>query len=126
MNKRNTIQRSLVFDAVKELHCHAPANEIYEHVIKNHPNVSRGTIYRNLNLLSDMGEIRKVEIPNSADCYDHQCHDHYHLQCIKCGRVFDVDMDFILDLDLHINNTHGFEFVSHDIVFKGICPECNK
>lgn len=52
---RNTIQRSLVLEAVNKLHCHATADEIYREIIKTHPHISRATVYRNLNLLSDRG-----------------------------------------------------------------------
>lgn len=125
MNKRNTIQRSLVLETVQELQCHATAEEIYDTIVKKHANISRGTVYRNLNLLSDIGQIRKMEMPSGADRFDHQCHKHYHARCIKCGRVFDVEMEVIADLEKNIKNTHGFEFIEHDLIFKGICLECN-
>ena len=92
MMKRNTIQRSLVFEAVNKLQSHATADEIYEKVVTEHPNVSRATVYRNLKLLSETGYIRKIEIPGGADRFDHLCHDHCHVKCEKCGRVFDVYM----------------------------------
>jgi len=94
--------------------------------VKKYPHISRGTVYRNLKLLSDIGEIRKVEIPNGADRFDHICHDHYHARCVKCGQVFDVEMDFIADLENKIKDTHGFEIAGHDIFFKGTCLGCKK
>lgn len=126
MNKRNTIQRSLVLEVVRELRCHATADEVYHTIVKKHPDISRATVYRNLNLLSDIGEIRKLEVPGSADRYDHLCCEHYHAKCENCGRVFDVDMEFIADLEKNIKDHQGFEFTGHDIIFKGICQECNK
>ena len=126
MKKRNTIQRSLVLEAVKALQCHATADEVHDTIMKNHPDISRGTVYRNLNLLSDVGEIRKVELPGGADRYDHLCHSHYHARCAKCGGVFDVEMEYIADLEKSIKDPCGFEFTGHDIIFKGICFECNK
>ena len=125
MSSRSTIQRSLVLEAVKELRCHVTADEVYDTIVKTHPDISRGTVYRNLNLLSDNGTIRKVEMPSGAVRYDHLCHDHYHAKCIKCGRVFDVAMEFIADLEGNIKDTRGFVFTGHDIIFKGICFECN-
>ena len=80
MMRRQTIQRSLVLKAVNKLQCHATADEIYEEIIKEHPNVSRATVNRNLNLLSETGHIRKIEIPGGADCFDHLCHDHCHVK----------------------------------------------
>lgn len=125
MIKRKTIQSSLVFEAVNKLQCHATADEIYSEIVKDYPTVSRGTVYRNLQRLCEMGEIRKREIPGEADRFDHLCHDHYHVHCVKCGHVFDVDMDYIPDLEKSIRDSHGFAFTGHDIVFKGICPQCN-
>lgn len=125
MNNRHTLQRDLVLEAVKELHCHATADDVYDLIVTKHPNISRGTVYRNLKLLSDIGEIHKVEIPSGADRFDHECHAHYHARCIKCNKVFNVEMDFIDDLQKNIKDTHGFEFTGHDLIFKGICLECN-
>lgn len=124
MARRNTIQCALVLEMVKALRCHATADEIYEAVIKDNPTISRGTVYRNLNRLAQTGQIKRVEIPNGADRFDHRCDEHYHARCDMCGRVFDVDMAPITDLEQRIENTHGFRFSGHNIVFKGICPDC--
>lgn len=126
MDKRNTIQCTLVYEAVNKLQCHATADEIYNAIVQEHPNISRGTVYRNLNRLAEMGEIRKMEIPGGADRFDHRCHEHYHARCVKCGRVFDVEMEYIAGLEKQIRDAHGFEITGHDIMFKGICPECQK
>lgn len=126
MMRRNTIQRALILDAVNKLQCHPTADEIYNAVVQEHPSISRGTVYRNLQRLCEMGEIRKREIPGGADRYDHLCHDHYHIRCVKCGRVFDVDMEYMEDLEKSVRDTHGFQFTGHDIVFKGICPACKQ
>lgn len=124
MIKRNTIQCALVLEAVGKLRCHATADEIYEQLVKEHPSISRGTVYRNLQRLCESGEIRKCEIPDAADRFDHRICAHYHVICEKCGRVFDVDMDYMTDLEKSVKNTHGFELTGHDIVFKGVCPDC--
>ena len=124
MMKRNTIQRSLVFEAVNKLQCHATADEIYETIVTEHPNVSRATVYRNLKLLSETGYIRKIEIPGGADRFNHMCHDHCHVKCEKCGRVFDVDMEYITGIEKNIKDDRGFKFTGYDILFRGVCPDC--
>lgn len=121
---RKTIQSALVFETVNKLQCHATADEIYNDIVKDFPTISRGTVYRNLQKLCEMGAIRKWEIPGGADRFDHLCHDHYHVRCVNCGRVFDADMDYISNLEKSIKDTHGFTLTGHDIVFKGICTEC--
>ena len=126
MMRRHTIQRWLVLKAVNKLQCHATADEIYEEIVAEHPNVSRATVYRNLKLLSETGDIRKIEIPGGADCFDHLCHDHCHVKCEKCGRVFDVDMEYDNGLEKNIRNDRGFSFTGYDILFRGICPDCQE
>ena len=124
MIQRNTIQCSLVLDAVNQLLCHATADEVYNAIVTDHPTVSRATVYRNLNRLSETGKIRKIEIPGGPDRFDHQRHEHYHVKCVECGQVFDVDMDYIADLEEKIKDAHGFQFTGHNIIFTGICPGC--
>ena len=126
MIKRNTVQRSIVLDTVCRLRCHATADDIYREIHGEHPTISRATVYRNLKELSDSGEIRRLEIPGSADCYDHICKNHCHVKCDVCGRVFDVDMDFVNGLENEIRDTHGFDFTGYDIIFHGICPSCKQ
>ena len=126
MIKRHTIQRALVFDAVNKLQCHATADEIYEEIAKEHPNISRATVYRNLKQLAEAGEIRRLEIRGGADRFDHRCHDHCHVQCEKCGRVFDVDMEFVTGLEKGIQDAHGFAFTGYEILFHGVCPDCQR
>ena len=126
MIKRHTIQCDLVLDTVNKLKDHATADEIYEEIVKTHPNISKATVYSNLQRLSMMGEIRKWEIPGGADRYDHLSYDHYHIKCQKCGKIYDVDMDYIPDLVKLIKDQHGFDFTGHMIMFEGICPECKK
>ena len=122
--KRKTIQRDLTQKAVQKLQDHPTADEVYAEVSREHPNISRGTIYRNLNQLSDDGEIRTLEVPGGADRYDHCTGKHYHIRCIRCGHVFDVDMDYMPDMENAIKDAHGFQILGHDLMFRGICPDC--
>ncbi len=124
MVSRNTVQRRIVLNAVRSLPIHPTAEEIYSHVAEEHPNISKGTIYRNLNLLADQGEVLRVRIPDGADRYDYKTERHYHVRCIRCGRVFDVDMPCREDILEGITDSHGFIFTDFDIVFTGVCPDC--
>lgn len=126
MNRRNTIQRELVLEAVRSLKCHATADEVYACIVQTYPSIGKGTVYRNLNLLSESGEIKKVKVTDGADHFDHNLTDHYHINCISCGRVFDVDMDTIPNVMDSIKNRHGIQFLDYDILFHGICPNCQR
>ncbi|MEG1750945.1 MAG: transcriptional repressor [Raoultibacter sp.] len=121
---RNTVQRALVLDAVQALHCHPTSADVYEVVRAQYPNISRATVYRNLGVLAKKGEVLRVEVPNGADRYDFHNDPHYHMRCRQCGRIFDADMPHIAHLSDSINDTHGFKIDSHQIIFEGICPDC--
>ena len=126
MAKRNTIQRTLVLDAVQQLKSHATADEIYKVVLQEHPNISKATVYRNLRQLADDGEIRALEVPGGAERFDHLNYPHYHIKCTRCGKYFDVDMDYDEELPKRIKNKAGFEVTGHDIIFQGLCPACKE
>lgn len=125
MNKRNTIQKTIILEVVQLLKQHVTADEIYDEVIKTHPNISRATVYRNLKQLAEEGKIRRVNISNGADCFDHILEEHYHAQCLKCGKIIDVKMDYMRGLEHAIEQADDFVFNGHDIIFKGICRDCN-
>lgn len=124
MALRNTIQRTLVYEAVNTLHSHPTADEIFDEVGRVHPAISRATVYRNLNVLAEDGKIRRLPVPGGADRYDHVTEPHYHVRCEVCGRVFDVDMEILEDVHSHIRDARGFRFLGYDIIFRGVCPEC--
>ncbi|MDD6331592.1 MAG: transcriptional repressor [Clostridium sp.] len=115
---------NLVLKTLQELKRHLTADEVYEFIKKEHPMIGRGTVYRNLKILVEEGAIRKVEVPDGSDRFDFTLKDHYPIKCVKCGDIFDVDMEQLPDLKAKIRDTHGMEFLGYDIFFKGICPAC--
>ena len=125
-SRRNTIQKDLVRNAVCEMKRHVTANEVYEFVKEFCPTIGKGTVYRNLDILVEEGALRKVEVPDGPNRFDFTLKNHYHVRCVKCGEVSDVDMDEILGLLEKIHDTHGTDFLGYDILFKGICPKCQK
>ena len=126
MERRNTIQKELVLKAVNSLMCHATADEIYSHIKKDYPSIGKGTVYRNLNILAMEEKILKIEVPGDPDRFDHTIEKHYHAKCIKCGKIFDVDMEPVINLEGYIKDKKGIEIVDYDILFKGICKECKE
>ena len=124
MQRRNTIQRQLVLSAVRRLACHASAEQIYEEVLKEHPNISKTTVYMNLELLAEMGEINRVETATGPALFDHITKKHYHIRCKVCSRYFDMDMDVIEGLEKKINDRQGFDIEGYDIIVSGISPAC--
>ncbi|MEG2982634.1 MAG: transcriptional repressor [Raoultibacter sp.] len=121
---RNTVQRTLVLQAVQSLHDHPTSADVYEVVRSQYPTISRATVYRNLGVLATQGEVLRVEVPNGADRYDFNHEDHYHIQCRLCGNIYDVDMPPLDNLPARIADKHGFEIESYQIIFEGVCPSC--
>ncbi|WP_218971881.1 Fur family transcriptional regulator [Raoultibacter phocaeensis] len=121
---RNTIQRALVLEAVQALHEHPTSADVYEAVRTKHPNISRATVYRNLGVLAERGDVLRVEVAGGADRYDFFNKPHYHAQCSCCGQIFDIDMPYRFDLADEVTDAHGFKIEGHHIMFEGLCPAC--
>jgi len=122
--KRNTVQRQLIFNAVKELNIHATAEQVYDYVIKKYPSISKATVYRNLSQMAESGELLNIGSFHGLTHYDHNCHEHYHFICGECRRVFDAEIDYLSDINETVQDKYGFKVQEHDLVFKGVCLEC--
>lgn len=123
--KRNSRQRQMILDAVSKRHDHPTADEIYLDVRAKDEKISRGTVYRNLGVLTENGEISNVKLP-AADRYDCRKDYHYHLLCTRCGRVFDAPEEYHKEFDEKAAEDTGFLIKRHRVVFEGVCPECRK
>lgn len=124
MEKRNTIQKQLVLDAVYALGNHPTAEAVYAQVACKHPSVSKATVYRNLSSLAEDGLLRHIEIPGSADRFDHTLSEHHHIQCTACGCFGDAPVQNPEALDRFVEQKTGYTQVEHDVVFHGLCPGC--
>ena len=98
VQRRNTKQRKLVLDAVRQSYNHPTADEIYNVVRAQDDKISRGTVYRNLNLLADAGEIFSIKTPGGSR-FDRTVEPHAHIICTSCSRVIDVPLPFDAQLD---------------------------
>ena len=123
--KRNSRQRQMILDAVSKRHDHPTADEIYLDVRAKDEKISRGTVYRNLGVLTENREISNVKLP-PADRYDCRIDYHYHLLCTECNKVFDAPHIYHRKLDEKAEEDTGFLIKRHRVVFEGVCPECRK
>lgn len=122
---RNTIQRALVLEAVRALHTHPTSADVYEAVREQHPSISRATVYRNLALLAERGDVLRVEVPNGADRYDFNIAPHHHVKCANCGCVDDVELAFEDNLLNRVKSARGFQLTGYQVIFEGLCPSCS-
>ena len=124
MAGRNTVQRTIIESALSQLCNHPTADEVFEAVSKDHPSISRATVYRTLARLSDEGVINRVRINNGADRFDHTTFAHYHVRCTRCGRVDDVMISAPEGLERMAAQVSGYRIEGHSLQFDGVCPAC--
>ena len=107
---------------------HPTADEIYMHVKREFPNISLGTVYRNLNLLTDIGEAVKISTPNGGDRFDGRIEPHNHFLCTKCGRLLDLDLDMHSIEEVNRLAAENFDglITSSSTLFYGECSDCIK
>ena len=122
--QRNTVQRQIVLDTLKKLNNHPAIDEIYAEIQKEHPAISKTTIYRNLRQLAASGIIHQVLLPDSLERYDGCIDQHYHFQCKNCGSIFDVDIEYVTGINEIVQHKYGFQVDEHDVVFRGACSQC--
>jgi Fe2+ or Zn2+ uptake regulation protein len=121
---KNSKQRTIILEALR-LNCNHPtADEIYKMIHNEHPNISLATVYRNLNLLTELGIIKKIPIASSSDRFDATMTEHYHVHCRKCGSVQDFFYEDFSASKAAIEAITDYEVIHQDLVFTGICPQC--
>ena len=126
-NLKYSRQREAIKDYLSSVTTHPTADTVYMHIKEEFPNISLGTVYRNLSLLSDIGEIRKLTNFGSADRYDGRVAPHSHFMCTRCNRVIDMQSDSLNGIleQAAAEFIHGKVF-DVDASFYGICKECLK
>ncbi|MGO9569428.1 MAG: Fur family transcriptional regulator [Desulfomonilaceae bacterium] len=123
---RMTPQRRIILEELREVHTHPTAGEIYEIVRKRLPRISLGTVYRNLEILSEIGMIQKLEMAGAQKRFDGTVENHYHVRCVRCGRVDDVLVDTIPMVNEALAESSDYEILWHRLEFVGLCPQCKK
>lgn len=128
MQVRNSNQRKIILEIMKNNFTHPTADEIYEKARAIDDHISRGTVYRNLGFLSETGEILKIVVPDGPDHYDCTLQEHYHFCCSKCGKMYDVPGTISVETKMvsEAMAKDGFCVNSHNLIFSGLCPQCNK
>lgn len=103
---------------------HPTADMVYMSVRQEFPNISLGTVYRNLNLLADLGEAIKITTPMGGDRFDGRTAPHYHFCCTKCGNVIDLDLEELNHVNEEANKNFEGIIESHSMMFYGTCKDC--
>lgn len=105
---------------------HPTADVVYSHVRGIYPNISLGTVYRNLTLLADLGEITRLRLGDGIDHFDADITSHYHFICTECHKVIDLDMELLSTINELAGANFDGRISGHITYFYGSCPTCTK
>lgn len=117
---RNTKQKELILNIINNSNSHPSADTIYHECRKIIPNISLGTVYRNLNQLVDTNKIQRIKTLDNIDRYD-KIKEHMHFICIKCNKIIDIYDSFEKDYSKILGKN---KIINCKISFEGICEEC--
>ncbi|MFW5710523.1 MAG: Fur family transcriptional regulator [Spirochaetota bacterium] len=123
---RKSRQREHIFEYLKSTDSHPTAQMVFDGIRDEFPNLSLGTVYRNLNILVEQGKIKRLQHGSTFDRYDADIHEHYHFICRKCNRVYDLALNPKEDLEQIAQTESGHLVDEHKIDFFGICKECRR
>lgn len=123
-------RRAIVDTIIKNEGKHLTAEEIYDCVKKDCPEIGLATVYRTILLLEEIGVIYRLELNDGCSRYelahDHETHRHHHLVCNTCKNIYEVQDDLLEELEQEIEKKYGFKIVDHTVKFFGVCQECKE
>ena len=123
---RMTRQREVILEEIRRAKLHPSADEVYEMVRKRLPRISLGTVYRNLEILSELGEIQKLELGGDIKRFDWDPKKHYHVRCLQCGRVDNAPIAPLREIEDELYGTTVYTIIGHRLEFEGLCPRCTR
>lgn len=122
---RKTRQRDLILKTLRGTDTHPTADWIYEQVKKEMPNISLGTVYRNLGKLAELGEITELNFGSKYSRFDGNAENHYHFVCTECGKIIDVKGCKVdKELEKCVEQNNDVEVAFHTSLFYGLCSNC--
>lgn len=122
---RLTNQRRIIMEELQAVTTHPTADEVYNLVRKRLPRISLGTVYRNLEVLSGLGLVRKLENAAGQKRFDGDMSPHHHIRCDVCGKVGDIfNAPDLSGIELGLMT--DFQITGFNLEFSGICPQCRK
>lgn len=119
-------QREMIKEFLMTRKDHPTADVVYMNVRQQNPNISLGTVYRNLTLLADIGEINRLRLGDGVDHFDADTSPHYHFVCTECGKVMDLQMKNLNEIETLAGANFDGRITGHITYFYGICGHCEK
>ena len=123
MTKRS-LQREMIKQNLLSRYDHPTAEMVYQSIREELPNISLGTVYRNLRFLVDQGDALSLKLGDGREHFDGHVEPHYHFICTKCGAVEDIFMDELNICEEAAKHCSG-DIKGHSTYFYGLCKNCN-
>ena len=123
---RNSATRNSIYEYLCGTNAHPSAEMIYNDLKGDLPNLSLGTVYRNLKQLEELGRVIRVTNVDNHERYDAICEDYAHFVCEKCGRIIDLMDADINAAKMVCNLSGGAKIKRIRIVLNGICENCSE
>ena len=123
---RATKQRQKILELLTNTKEHPTAEQVYSKLKGKFPRLSLGTVYRNLRILKEQGQIWELDFGTGLSHFDAIVHSHYHFICKNCHKIYDIRIPAIKELDDRVRTVTGFRIYSHRLEFFGLCDTCNK
>ncbi len=121
---RKTKQKEAIINVLRQISSHPDADWIFEQVKKQIPNISLGTVYRNLRLLKEAGKIQELISTGEISHFDGNISPHYHFCCDCCGCIYDLDEAVDKTIEDRVARKTGFKVTHHHLELGGLCIDC--
>ncbi|HHT17780.1 MAG TPA: transcriptional repressor [Papillibacter sp.] len=122
--KKHSKKREAILAKIRSMKTHPSAITVYEELRKEIPDLSLGTVYRNLALFREEGKVVSVGVVNGQERFDGNTMEHTHFVCTLCGDVMDIDVPLDKNLKDDIADRYGITVYSHRLTFFGECARC--
>ncbi|OPF51502.1 transcriptional repressor [Clostridium baratii] len=123
-------RRAIVDTIIKNEGRHMTAEEIYDEVKKDCPEIGLATVYRTVLLLEEVKLLSRLDLSDGCSRYEiihkDEEHRHHHLICDQCNKVIEVEEDLLEELEHRIETKYKFKIQDHSVKFFGLCDECIK
>ncbi len=117
-------QRQKIISILSGARIHPTASMLYDEIKKDIPNVSMGTVYRNLKVLIEQGIVKKLDFGTSSDRFELKRDPHHHFICKVCEGITDIEIPKDISLIPKLEDSYNFSIQSCDMVFYGVCENC--
>lgn len=123
---RRSRQRDRILEILERSRTHPTANWIYDRLRREFPDLSMGTVYRNLGMLVEQGLVNRIDFGSTFDRYEARILPHYHFICESCGSVSDLEVPVDETLTRKLGEATGFKATRHEIRLYGTCGKCER